>query len=157
MRTVTFEVIGIPRPQGSIRAYTPKGWTRPILKHDNPETKGWKQLVAEQAQAVAVEVFEGPITIALRFYLPRPQSLPRKVTHHVKKPDLDKLVRCVNDALTGVLYRDDSQIVDLFAAKVYVTGLLSPRALITVTEASPAATLTATSLFPEESHAPTVP
>jgi hypothetical protein len=36
---------------------------------------------------------------------------------HVVKPDLDKLVRAVGDALTGILYRDDAQIVSLNASK----------------------------------------
>lgn len=43
------------------------------------------------------------------------------------RPDLDKLARAVGDALTGVCYRDDAQVVNLCAAKYYVmpSGRLS--------------------------------
>ena len=39
---------------------------------------------------------------------------------HTKKPDIDKLVRLVLDALTGIAYVDDSQVVLLYAEKSYV-------------------------------------
>jgi Holliday junction resolvase RusA-like endonuclease len=34
-------------------------------------------------------------------------------------PDLDKLVRAILDSLTGVVWRDDAQVVDIVARKVY--------------------------------------
>ena len=34
-------------------------------------------------------------------------------------PDIDKLARCALDALTGIVFRDDAQIVDLHATKRY--------------------------------------
>jgi Holliday junction resolvase RusA-like endonuclease len=39
-----------------------------------------------------------------------------------KKPDIDKLIRSTFDSMTGVLYRDDSQVVQVRATKVYVTS-----------------------------------
>jgi crossover junction endodeoxyribonuclease RusA len=133
MRSVTFTVIGIAQPQGSTKAFVPKGWTRPIVTSDNPLNKGWRQCVAEQAQQVAAEgQFLGPVAMFVRFSLPRPASLPRRVVAHVKAPDLDKLVRSVGDALTGVLYRDDAQVVELRARKVYAGVGTAPQAEITV-------------------------
>lgn len=38
---------------------------------------------------------------------------------HTRKPDLDKLTRSIKDALTGVIYNDDSQIVGLHCFKEY--------------------------------------
>lgn len=38
---------------------------------------------------------------------------------HSKKPDLDKLVRAVQDALTGIIYKDDGQVCRLTANKNY--------------------------------------
>ena len=52
----------------------------------------------------------GPVRIGVRFYMPQPQSR-RKERWPVVKPDLDKLVRSVLDALKGVAYEDDSQVV----------------------------------------------
>lgn len=136
-RTVTFTAIGIAQPKGSTRAFVPKGWTRPIITTDNPKSKGWQQLVAEQAQTVARDgLFVGPVVLAVVFHLPRPQSLPKKVLHHTKKPDLDKLVRSTKDALKGVLYNDDAQVVELHARKVYAAVAAAPHAVITLQEAA---------------------
>lgn len=135
-RIVSFTVVGIAQPKGSTRAFIPKGWTRPIITTDNPKSKGWQQLVTEQAQTVAQDgLFIGPVLLSAIFCLPRPESLPKRVLHHTKKPDLDKLVRSTKDALKGVLYRDDSQVVKLHAAKVYAAVAAAPCVHITVAEA----------------------
>jgi Holliday junction resolvase RusA-like endonuclease len=63
----------------------------------------------------------GTVRLTLAFYLPRPQSLAKRMTAHTKYPDLDKMVRSVNDALTHVVSRDDSRVVDLLAMKRYAT------------------------------------
>lgn len=154
-RVVRFEVIGLAQPKGSTRAFIPKGWSRPIITSANPKSKGWEQLVREQAQAAANEgMFLGPVALSVVFQLPRPQSLPKSVRHHVKKPDVSKLARSLEDALTGVLYRDDAQIVRLQVAKVYAPTGTAPRAVVTVAEAAPPdpaqLTLPADSLFEEE-------
>lgn len=137
-RSVQFRVIGEAQPKGSMRSFIPKGWTRAILTDSNPRVKGWQQLVAEQAQQVAADgLFVGPVAMGVVFHLPRPQSLPKRVLHHTKKPDLDKLVRAMKDALKGILYSDDSQVVRLVARKQYAAIAAAPCAVITVTEAAP--------------------
>ena len=61
---------------------------------------------------------EGPVSLALNFVLLRPASVSRtKRPYPTVKPDASKLLRAVEDALTGVVYRDDSQIVDLTVTK----------------------------------------
>jgi Holliday junction resolvase RusA-like endonuclease len=45
--------------------------------------------------------------------------LPKRLVQHIKKPDLDNFVKAVKDALKGLVYRDDSQIVRLAASKDY--------------------------------------
>jgi Holliday junction resolvase RusA-like endonuclease len=136
-RRVSFQVFGIAQPKGSTKAFIPKGWTRPIITTDNPKSKGWQQLVAEQAQSVArAGLFTGPVVLTVTFRMPRPQSLPRRVLHHTKKPDLDKLVRSTKDALKGILYRDDAQVVDLHARKVYVAIGSAPCAHVSLEDAA---------------------
>ena len=153
-RTVTFEVIGVAAPKGSTKAFMPKGARFPIVTHDNARTKGWQHLVSDQAQKVAGDLFSGPVLLWVKFYLPRPISLPRKVLGHTKKPDLSKLVRCVEDALTGVLYHDDAQIVELHTAKYYAAPDKPARAVITVEDFTPAP-VEPGELFTEDVHAPT--
>jgi Holliday junction resolvase RusA-like endonuclease len=145
-RRIAFTVIGIPQPQGSATAFVPYAWARTavrqkrapraIVTHDNPKVRGWRQLVAEQAQTVVGEaLFLGPVVLTVTFRLPRPISLPKKTHHHTTTPDLDKLVRAIGDGLSGVVLLDDKQIVDLHARKVYTSGARPPSASIVVEDA----------------------
>jgi crossover junction endodeoxyribonuclease RusA len=60
----------------------------------------------------------GAVCVDLNFVLPRPASTPKKTTPPaIKRPDADKLTRAVFDALTGVCWRDDSQIIDFHTSK----------------------------------------
>lgn len=113
-----FTVIGTPVPQGSTRAFIPKGWTRPIITAANSKTKPWRQEVAGVAET---EIFNTdfkplmngePVYVRVEFYFEKPKSAGKKVTHKVTKPDIDKLLRSLFDALTGIAFKDDSQIVD---------------------------------------------
>jgi hypothetical protein len=52
----------------------------------------------------------------------------------VKKPDLDKLVRSVKDALKNVVWADDSQVTFIRAMKAYAVGGDAPRVLVSVEE-----------------------
>jgi Holliday junction resolvase RusA-like endonuclease len=147
-RRIAFTVIGVAQPQGSAKAFVPFAWAaaavrrkqapRAIVTHDNPRVKGWQQLVAEQAQSVVGDaLFMGPVVLTVTFRLPRPISLPKHTQHHTKTPDLDKLVRAIGDGLTGVVFLDDKQIVDLHARKIYTSGARPPSVSVVVEAAAP--------------------
>jgi Holliday junction resolvase RusA-like endonuclease len=125
-RTVTLRVIGIPQPKGSTRAFLPKGSTRPIVTTDNPGIREWQRAIVAVAQTLNEPPFEGAVAVALLFRFPRPKSKPRRIVHHVTRPDLDKCVRCVGDALQGVLFADDAAIVALHARKQYAPEGTAP-------------------------------
>ena len=64
---------------------------------------------------------EGPLSLDLVAWLPEP-VMPRKWRGKrlpAKRPDLDQYIKLVLDALQGVLYKDDSQVVDIYASKRY--------------------------------------
>lgn len=114
--SLSFFVPGIPITQGSMKAFN--GPHHAIVTHaKSGPLMSWRGCVATfamKAKAAAGWVLDedGPIGVDMTFWLPRPKSLPRKVVHPVKqRADLDKLVRAVNDALTGVLWRNDAQII----------------------------------------------
>lgn len=127
MTGIRFTVYGDAQPKGSTRAFVPKGWTRPIVTSDNPKLKSWEQTIRERLQVVMADterelldrLFEGPVSVGLVFHLRRPASLPKRVTAHGKKPDLDKLTRGAIDALSGVLFRDDALVTAIRAQKIY--------------------------------------
>lgn len=134
MTPVVFEVIGTPQPQGSTRAFMRKGARFPIVTSDNPKLKGWRRDVSDAAaRAYRGPVWSGPVRVVIAAYLPRPQSLRGHTTPHVKKPDADKICRGVLDSLTGILYRDDSQVSQVKCTKQYAGVGESPRAVIAVT------------------------
>lgn len=123
MSALTFTVVGVARPKGSTKAFMRPGMKFPIVTSDNKSVKGWEQSVRAAIQHHAPGVFfRGPVVVAITFELPRPQSLPKKVTAHLKKPDLDKLARGSLDAMKGVLWNDDSQVVSLHVRKTYADG-----------------------------------
>lgn len=111
-------VFGLPVAQGRPRAFkTPAGQVR---VYDPANARDWKRTV--QAQVLTQkppEPVEGPLAVALRFVLPRPRSLPKREVFPAKRPDAENLAKAVLDAMQGVVYRDDSQIVRLTIAKDY--------------------------------------
>lgn len=119
-KIISFFVYGKPEPQGSTRAFVVKG--RPIITSTNNNLKDWRQTIVDRAQGVVEAPIGGAIELEVDFYLPRPASLPNYWKHPTKKPDLDKLVRSVCDALTHTVLRDDSQIVSIKATKQYADG-----------------------------------
>lgn len=137
--TIDLFVPGIPRPAGSKRGFALKKagvYTgRVVITDDCKESRDWKNRVAQEAASVMSAInlrtlLEGPLRVAITFYLPRPKahfrtgkhasSLRDKApVHPDKKPDALKLARAVEDALTGVVWRDDAQIVTEHISKRY--------------------------------------
>jgi crossover junction endodeoxyribonuclease RusA len=110
-------VPGRPAPQGSKRHVG-----RGILVESSKAVAPWRTTVAWHAsQAFTAAPLQGALVVQFEFVMPRPTSLPKtKATPaSVKRPDLDKLARAVMDALSDVVWGDDSQVVDLHATKRY--------------------------------------
>lgn len=60
-----------------------------------------------------------PISMQVSFFLAPPKSMKNAPKFHVKKPDLDNLVKAVLDAGNGVLFKDDNLICGINASKHY--------------------------------------
>jgi crossover junction endodeoxyribonuclease RusA len=107
-------VPGRPAAQGSKR-HLGNG----ILVEQSKAVAPWRDRVSwHVAQSWPTGQLSGPVRVRLSFVMPRPAATPkRKTPPAIKRPDTDKLSRAVFDALTGVCWRDDSQVVDLHATK----------------------------------------
>ena len=114
---ISFFVAGEPAPKGSTKSFYTGG--KVITTNANRRTKDWEMRIATEAQRVSPGVSSIAVRIVARFLLQRPKSLPKKVVHDVKKPDLDKLIRAILDGITGILIEDDSQVVNITATKQY--------------------------------------
>ena len=152
--------------QGSARAFIARskdGKARAILAtstHDGrAKLADWRLALAFEASEAMGDhpLLAGPLRISVWFVFPRPAShyLPansrRPVpelredapTWHTSKPDVDKLARALLDALTLVVWRDDSQVCDLRPRKRYESSIACtdgptyrPGAIVTICEAS---------------------
>lgn len=130
MTVVSFIVVGIAQPAGSKKigyAGGRPGVGRPFIIDDNSKSKHWKAAVRSTAQGAAlrerlsVPVFAVPVDVKMIFRRTRPAShlnskgLPN--AHGLRHPfpdtppDVLKLARAVEDAMTGVIYTDDALIV----------------------------------------------
>ena len=116
-RRLRFIVDAEPRSQGSMTAVYNRRLGVSRVRHANaPALSLWRTLVREGARRVNAEEWEGPIGIRISFGIKAPLNTKHG---YPKSPDLDKLIRGVLDALTGVCYRDDSQVCNIEAQKIW--------------------------------------
>lgn len=133
-REIRFVVPGIPAGQGSMKAVVSRSTRRVIAKHP-PKTLAFRAQVAHAAwlarrKAELYAPWRGAAGVSLQVFLPRPKSAPKKRRLPTTKGlDLDKAIRLVGDAITGVVIVDDSQIVQWSATKLYDPA---PRILVVV-------------------------
>ena len=109
-----FSVAGLPIPQGSLKMMNGN-----IVHVKDKELRAWRTDVGNTAKNCGIKLIEkdrGAI-INLMFCMPKPSSVKRSIPS--TRPDLDKLVRAVLDALTGIAYVDDGQVVEITASKIY--------------------------------------
>jgi Holliday junction resolvase RusA-like endonuclease len=114
---VTFEMFveGTPVPQGS-KSLSRSG----VMYEANKALKPWRERVRASALWKAPDVLmEGPLVLAVAFAMPRPKTVTREFPS--VPPDLDKTSRAIGDSLTGVVYKDDAQIIRLDCIQFYST------------------------------------
>jgi Holliday junction resolvase RusA-like endonuclease len=123
---VTFKVDG--DPVGKQRArYAKRG--NFVQTYTPDKTRNYEALIKEAAiQAMGSnEILETPVNLYLYIRAPIPKSLPKKRLEAclngsekpIKKPDASNVLKSVEDAMNGVVYKDDSQIVNIHVTKVY--------------------------------------
>lgn len=116
------EIAGVPVPQGSKRVFNGR-----LVDVNHARLREWRALVGGAVEQLGW--FDGPVRVELNFYLPRPKGhfgakgiRPSAPGRPAVRPDVDKLVRACLDSMTGVVFRDDSQVVTLLARKLYADG-----------------------------------
>lgn len=123
---IEFRIPGPAAPQGSKRAFRTKGG-RIALVESSSKVKPYRAVAA----LCATEAWRQPPTqgvvaleVAFRFVRPKSHtkadgSLRAGAPLAPGKPDIDKLLRALLDAMTGVVYVDDSQVACIWATKEY--------------------------------------
>ena len=139
-----FRVFGVPRPGGSKRAVRNKHTGKIMMIDASKHVATWRQDV----KAAAMEAWPGEL-IGEEIYLDVTYGLLRPKGHYgtgrnsaILKdsapkyphgtPDLGKLDRSTEDALTGTIYTDDKQIVGHRTDKQYLAAGERPGAFVKV-------------------------
>lgn len=122
---IQFTVFGEPVAQGRPRATTINGHVRMYDPKKSREFKQYVRLVA--SEHCPEKLLEGPVSLVVRVYKPTLKSFSKKKKsaaergelRPVTKPDVDNYVKAIKDALKQVIWKDDSQVVDLRVSKYY--------------------------------------
>lgn len=133
---INFTIDGLPIAKGRPRAVKVGNF----IRHHTPEkTANYESWVRGCARAAmdGRELLLCPVTLQLHFYLPVPTSWPawRKeaalqgFVAPTGRPDIDNLVKSIKDACNMIVWKDDSQVVELSATKLYGE---QPSALVNV-------------------------
>ena len=143
MKEIKFFVPGVPAPGGSKKAFKHPATGKIMVVDACSRNKPWRERVASFAyDHKPNDLIKTAIELSIDFIMPRPKghygtgknssklkpSAPKFCT---KKPDATKLTRALEDALTGIIWKDDDQVVKQVIRKHYGD---SPGALVTIRE-----------------------
>lgn len=136
----TITVYGEPGPQGSKR-HVGNG----VMVESSKKVKPWRQDVKYAAIGATAHIpgwkaLHGPLAVAMTFTFARIKSHYRtgRYAHLLKDgapaqptvyPDLSKIVRSTEDALTGVVWKDDAQVVQYVRLGKWYAGADAPDVL----------------------------
>jgi Holliday junction resolvase RusA-like endonuclease len=127
---ITLDVLGIPAPKGSGRAMLIAGRARFIASSSGANATNqtaWCRAIERSAGGCVL--IDGPVRVSIAFRVRRPighytnrgELREKAPPYPAVSPDLDKLVRCTLDALTGLAFDDDARVVALTVTKQYAT------------------------------------
>lgn len=86
--------------------------------YSTDKAKDYRARVRWIALAAKVKPMAGPVTVSVTAYRPR------------KRGDIDNLLKATLDALNGVAYADDSQVIELHALRL--DDAANPRIVVTI-------------------------
>jgi crossover junction endodeoxyribonuclease RusA len=109
-----FYAYGTPAPQGSKR-HVGHG----VMVESSAKVRPWREAVKAAGEG-AGPTLDGPLAALIVFTLPRPKTAKKTYTIPDRTPDLSKLVRATEDAITDIgLWADDARIASCHALKVF--------------------------------------
>lgn len=128
MSTITFTIHGEAVAKGRAKAARRGSF---ITMYTPKKTVDYETLVASAAKAAmaGLKPLEGAVHLVVRIYRAIPQSWSLKKQRAAalgeifptSKPDTSNIIKAIEDGANGILWKDDSQVVDTVASKRYGT------------------------------------
>jgi Holliday junction resolvase RusA-like endonuclease len=126
MMQIHFQVEGDPKGKGRPRFTRAGKFTR---VYTDKQTLDYETLIKSfAAEAMgSTDPLETPVSVFLYIRHAVPQSYSKKRTEAClsgseqpcKKPDIDNIAKTYLDGMNGVVFKDDTQVIDLHVKKVY--------------------------------------
>jgi Holliday junction resolvase RusA-like endonuclease len=123
---IHFQVEGNPKGKGRPRFTRAGSFTRVYTDKQTLDYEAVIKSFAVEAMG-STDPLETPVSVFLYVRHPIPQSYSKKRTEAClsglekpcKKPDIDNIAKTYLDGMNGVVFVDDTQVVDLHVKKVY--------------------------------------
>ena len=128
MQKLMFEIPGSPIGQGRPKFSTINGHAKAYDPEKSRNYKAYVRLLATQSMKDSgFTMIEGPCCLSIDAYFEVPKSKSKKfreaalsgLEYPTKKPDIDNIIKAIQDALNGLAYKDDALIVRLHTVKLY--------------------------------------
>lgn len=137
MQRIAFLIPGKPIGKGRPRFY--RG--RAVTPYETREYEVYTALLFLRASGNKMFEDKQTLRICIDAYYPIPKSITKKKRAEIEtgvllpscKPDIDNVVKIILDALNGVAYHDDSQVVEIHASKHYADD---PKVIVLVESVS---------------------
>jgi len=126
MMQIHFQVEGDPKGKGRPRFTRAGKFTRVYTDKQTLDYEALIKFFAAEAMG-STDPLETPVSVYLYIRHAVPQSYSKKRTEAClsgleqpcKKPDIDNIAKTYLDGMNGVVFLDDTQVVDLHVKKVY--------------------------------------
>jgi Holliday junction resolvase RusA-like endonuclease len=123
---VVFTVEGIPQGKGRPRFRRTPNF---VQTYTDAKTKTYEQKIRDSSTRAmgSASPLESPVSVDLYIRIKCPTSFSKRRQNEcfegrerpTKKPDIDNIIKAYLDAMNGVVYLDDTQVVRVSAKKVY--------------------------------------
>jgi Holliday junction resolvase RusA-like endonuclease len=136
INTVAFAVPGEPVPQ--LRARTVRNkWSGKIMSFSPDKCTAHAEKIRLYALRAIESIpdfkpFDGPLEAEMWFFRSKPKSARKRDVLPLTRPDVDNYSRLTTDSLKGLVWTDDSQLVDVTLHKRYAEPGSEPRTEIRI-------------------------
>ena len=132
-KMMKFTIEGDPVGKARPRVYQGRAITPAKTRHYEEWIRiSYQIALQEQGETIESVFLESdiPVEITIKALFPIPKSYSKKKQKAIlqgklkptKKPDIDNITKAILDALNGLAFHDDSQIVKLNVVKDYASG-----------------------------------